>query len=83
MSNTTLRERFSLTEDDYQAVSAVISDARRQGRIAPADPDQGRRNAKYVPYWAATDSPRGYSPARSTPDKAERVEPEGDDERTA
>lgn len=55
MSNTTLRERFSLSESDYQAVSGVISDARRQRRIAPADPDQGKRNAKYVPYWAATE----------------------------
>jgi hypothetical protein len=23
------------------------------GRIAPADPDQGWRNARHVPYWAA------------------------------
>jgi ATP-dependent DNA helicase RecG len=51
MSNTTLRERFSLSQDDYQAVSAVISDARKSGRIVPAEEDQGRRNARYVPYW--------------------------------
>lgn len=53
MSNSTLRERFSLPDEDYQAVSAVISEALKMGRIAPADPTQGRRNAKYVPYWAA------------------------------
>jgi predicted HTH transcriptional regulator len=52
MNNTTLRERFSLSTDEYQAVSAVISEARRAGRIVPADPDQGKRNAKYIPYWA-------------------------------
>lgn len=53
MSNTSLRERFSLPQEEYQAVSSVISEAIKLDRIAPADPDQGRRNAKYVPYWAA------------------------------
>lgn len=53
MSNTSLRERFSLPQEEYQAVSTVISEAIRLGRIAPADPEQGNRNAKYVPYWAA------------------------------
>ncbi len=53
MSNASLRERFSLADDDYQAVSAIISESIKAGRIAPADPDQGRRNARYVPYWAA------------------------------
>lgn len=53
MSNATLRERFSLADGDYQAVSAVIAEAIKAGRIMPADPAQGRRNARYVPYWAA------------------------------
>ncbi|MGV1760580.1 ATP-binding protein [Rhizobium sp. A22-96] len=53
MSNATLRERFSLAPDDYQAVSAIIAESIKLGRIAPADPDQGKRNARYVPYWAA------------------------------
>lgn len=52
MSNASLRERFSLEQGDYQAVSGVIAEAIRQARITPADPDQGRRNARYVPYWA-------------------------------
>jgi ATP-dependent DNA helicase RecG len=52
MSNATLRERFSLSPDNYQVVSAVIAESIKLGRIAPADPDQGRRNARYVPYWA-------------------------------
>jgi ATP-dependent DNA helicase RecG len=51
MSNTTLRERFSLNKDDYQLVSAIISDAIKQGMIVPADTMQGRRNARYVPAW--------------------------------
>jgi len=52
MSNTTLRERFSLHSEEYQAVSAVIAESIKLGRIAPADPDHGKRNARYVPYWA-------------------------------
>ncbi|MGL4491154.1 MAG: ATP-binding protein [Rhizobiaceae bacterium] len=53
MSNSSLRDRFSLSQEEYQSVSAVISESIKNGRIAPADPDQGRRNAKYIPYWAS------------------------------
>lgn len=51
MSNTTLRERFSLPQDEYQVVSAIISESVKKGRITPADKNQGNRYAKYVPYW--------------------------------
>lgn len=53
MSNATLRARFSLNDADYQAASAIISEAIKLKRIAPADIDQGKRNARYIPYWAA------------------------------
>jgi len=53
MSNTTLRQRFSLPNEKYQTVSAVISAAVKEERIIPAEEGQGRRNARYVPYWAA------------------------------
>ncbi len=52
MSNASLRRRFSLQDNDYQAVSAVISSLVKSGRIKPADPNQGNRSAKYIPYWA-------------------------------
>ena len=52
MSNSSLRERFSLKDEEYQAASSVISDAMKAKRIVPADPKQGKRNAKYIPYWA-------------------------------
>jgi ATP-dependent DNA helicase RecG len=51
MSNTSLRERFKLPASEYQAVSAVIADTRKAGRIVAAEKDQGKRNARYVPYW--------------------------------
>ena len=53
MSNTSLRDRFSLPSTAYQQVSVLIAESIRAGRIAPADPEQGNRNARYVPYWAA------------------------------
>lgn len=52
MNNSTLRERFSLPTEEYQAVSTVISDARKDGKIIFADPTQTNRYARYVPYWA-------------------------------
>lgn len=52
MSNASLRARFSIPDEDYQAVSDIISESVRRKRIAPADAKQGKRNARYVPYWA-------------------------------
>ena len=52
MSNASLRKRFSLPEEEYQAASAVIANARKERRIVPADENQGNKYAKYVPYWA-------------------------------
>jgi ATP-dependent DNA helicase RecG len=52
MSNSSLRERFGLPDSDYQTVSAVIADARKAGRIVPAEPNQSNKYARYVPHWA-------------------------------
>jgi ATP-dependent DNA helicase RecG len=52
MNNTSLRARFRLPNEQYQAVLAVISDAKKEGRIVPADPQQAKKTARYVPYWA-------------------------------
>jgi ATP-dependent DNA helicase RecG len=52
MSNTTLRARFRLPQEEYQAVSNIISASVKAKRIAQAEANQGKRNAKYVPYWA-------------------------------
>lgn len=52
MSNSSLRARFSLSDDEYQSVSALIAELMKSKKIAPADPTQGRRNARYIPYWA-------------------------------
>jgi ATP-dependent DNA helicase RecG len=58
MSNSSLRARFSLEADEYQAVSTVIADAKEDGLIFDADTDQGKRNAKYVPFFAKSPAKR-------------------------
>jgi ATP-dependent DNA helicase RecG len=52
MSNTTLRERFSLADEEYQMASDVIANSKKAKLIKPADPAQGNKYAKYIPYWA-------------------------------
>lgn len=54
MSNSSLRERFGLTERQYPQVSSVIRDAIAAGRIRPLNQDQGNRNARYVPYFVVS-----------------------------
>lgn len=53
MGNGSLRERFGLSRKQYPQISNVIRDAVAAGRIVPQSEDQGKRYAKYVPYWAA------------------------------
>lgn len=52
MTNTTLRERFGIEERNSATASRIIKDALDEGRIRPYDPDQGKRNARYLPHWA-------------------------------
>lgn len=52
ISNSTLRARFGLPPKQISQVSIVIRDALDAGRIKPLDPDQGNRNARYVPAYA-------------------------------
>lgn len=52
LTNASLRERFGFDEKNSSMASRIIRDALNDGVIKPYDPDQGRRNAKYVPIWA-------------------------------
>jgi hypothetical protein len=47
-----LRERFGFEEKNSSMASRIIRDALDAHVIKPYDPDQGKRNAKYVPVWA-------------------------------
>jgi predicted HTH transcriptional regulator len=52
MTNSTLRARLGISEPNKAMASRIISDAIKDGRVKPDDPGQGRKYAKYVPFWA-------------------------------
>lgn len=51
MSNASFRKRLGLPDGQYPQVSLVIREAIDQGWIRPVDEDQGKRNARYVPFY--------------------------------
>ncbi len=53
MTNTSLRERFRIEDENAAMASRIISETIKAGLIKPRDPDSAsRRHAKYVPFWA-------------------------------
>ncbi len=52
MTNSSLRGRFGIEERNSAIVSRIIRDAIQDGLIKPYDPDQGKKYAKYLPFWA-------------------------------
>ena len=52
MTNASLRKRFGIAQRNIATASRIISDALQAGRIKPFDPHQGRKYAKYLPFWA-------------------------------
>lgn len=52
MTNSTLRARLGISEPNKAMASRIISDAIKDGLIKPEDPQQGKKYAKYVPFWA-------------------------------
>lgn len=53
MNSSSLRERFGIEKQNSAIVSRVIKDALDEGFIRPYSEDQGKRNARYIPFWAA------------------------------
>jgi len=53
MTNTTIRQRFNIAEDDYPVASRIIRDAINAGFIKLEDPaSKSKKHARYVPFWA-------------------------------
>jgi ATP-dependent DNA helicase RecG len=53
MTNSSLRERFSIKDKNYSMASRIISDTINEGLIKQYDPDNtSRKHTKYVPFWA-------------------------------
>jgi predicted HTH transcriptional regulator len=54
MTNTSLRERFGVEEQNRSTVSRLIREAVEAGVIVPADPDAAPKLMRYLPFWAST-----------------------------
>lgn len=53
LTNASLRQRFSIADENYAMASRIISDTLEAELIKPYDPSsRSRRHAKYVPFWA-------------------------------
>lgn len=53
MTNTSVRERFGITEKNAAVASRLLNEAVEAGMILVRDPDAGTRNRTYLPFWAA------------------------------
>jgi ATP-dependent DNA helicase RecG len=52
MTNTTLRERFGIEQQNSASASRLIKEAVMAGFIKPYDESAARKYMKYVPFWA-------------------------------
>lgn len=52
MTNSSLRERLGISEPNKSMASRIISDTVRDGLIKPEDQYQGKKYAKYIPFWS-------------------------------
>ncbi len=52
MTNTSMRIRFGIEEQNAAKASRIIADALAAGQIKPFDPNQGKKYASYLPFWA-------------------------------
>lgn len=51
MTNSSLRTRFGIAEKNSAIISRIIRDSMDDGKIKPFDPNQGKKYARYVPFW--------------------------------
>jgi len=52
MTNSSLRQRFGIEVHNAAKASRIIAEALEAGLIKPFDPDQGKKYAGYLPFWA-------------------------------
>ncbi len=53
MTNATLRDRFSISPQNYSIASRIIAETIEAGLIRPHDPEnRSKKHARYVPFWA-------------------------------
>lgn len=54
-NNASIRERFGIAEKNKATASRLLSEAVRNGAIAPYDPSAAAKLMRYVPFWAVGD----------------------------
>lgn len=52
MTNSSLRERFGIEESNAATASRLLSEAVEAKRIVVEDTEAGKRNRRYLPFWA-------------------------------
>jgi predicted HTH transcriptional regulator len=52
MTNSTLCKRFGIAEKNSAMASRIIREAMEDNLVRPYDPEQGKKYAKYLPFWA-------------------------------
>ncbi|MDZ7617836.1 MAG: hypothetical protein U1E05_12595 [Patescibacteria group bacterium] len=52
MTNSSLRQRFGIAERNSAMVSRIIREAVEDKLVKPYDPKQGKKYAKYLPFWS-------------------------------
>lgn len=52
MTNASMRQRFGIEEHNSARASRIISETLAVDLIKPFDPDQGKKYASYLPFWA-------------------------------
>ncbi len=53
MTNTSLRKRFGIADQNAASASRLIKEALEDGKIVLEDPSAGPRNRTYLPFWAS------------------------------
>ncbi len=53
MTNTSVRERFGIAEQNAAVASRLLNEAVEAGRIVVEDPEVGKKVRSYLPFWAA------------------------------
>ena len=54
MTNSSLRERFQVKKQNRAIITRIINDTLNEKLIIPSDPNQGRKYARYLPFWVRT-----------------------------
>ena len=53
MTNASLRDRFSISPQNYSIASRIIAETIEAGLIRPYDPEnRSKKHARYLPFWA-------------------------------